>query len=614
MGKLDANIAIRASDKSKSAFRSVNSNMNMLKGTALKLAAVVGVSLGTRAMVTALNANSAMVGSIAKMSDKTGIATERLQAYRQAAIEGGGSVRGMDEALTKMSKRLAEAAEIGGGAANQWLKKLNLDVNELQTLSPDELFSRYSASINTLTTRGAKLAAMSALLGDESRSLINVIEGGPTAINAMEQELSDLGITITRIDAAKIEAANDAMAKSKAVAEGAATAFNVALAPVIQGIANEFLNVAKEAGGFGEIANKVVGIAVKGAIHLTNSVQGIKLAWKAVQHAIVLATTKTIDLLVDSDKALTTFVNKFTPWSKTVSTTLTDLYESLTHIARQSSEELRTEFNKPLDSAPIEAWYANVVSKSQEAAEKIAESKKDLFNPDAEQIAAENSRLEQFIEHNRIKADQYTKIWQGAFDKFTGGVGDAVADSLLQQENFGDSMQAMARNVVKQIISGLATIYVKKAALWALDKMGMAANTAASVVSGGTIATAWAPAAAAVSLASFGANALPASTGLASTFALANTLSLTGVAHDGLSSVPTDGTYLLQKGEKVVNNQDTKKLDNLMNGGSATYNMNITFNVNAIDARSGADFIKQNSGPIEAVMSNALNNVARRGL
>ncbi|MBL4898862.1 MAG: hypothetical protein JKX76_04330, partial [Colwellia sp.] len=123
----------------------------------------------------------------------------------------------------------------------------------------------------------------------------------------------------------------------------------------------------------------------------------------------------------------------------------------------------------------------------------------------------------------------------------------------------------------------------------------------------------WAPAAAAVSLASFGANAVPAAAGMTSTYALGSTLSLMGVAHDGLSSVPTDGTYLLQKGEKIVNNRDTKKLDNLMNGGGTTYHAEITFNVNAIDARTGADFIMQNSGPIETVISRAFNNAARRG-
>ncbi|END7113022.1 hypothetical protein ABMH91_005105, partial [Escherichia coli] len=38
-------------------------------------------------------------------------------------------------------------------------------------------------------------------------------------------------------------------------------------------------------------------------------------------------------------------------------------------------------------------------------------------------------------------------------------------------------------------------------------------------------------------------------------------LSLLGMAHDGIDSVPATGTWLLEKGERVISGRTSKKLD-----------------------------------------------------
>ena len=90
------------------------------------------------------------------------------------------------------------------------------------------------------------------------------------------------------------------------------------------------------------------------------------------------------------------------------------------------------------------------------------------------------------------------------------------------------------------------------------------------------MAAAYAPAAAMASLASFGANAAPASAALTSTTALASSLSLVGMAHDGIDSIPREGTWLLQKGERVTTAGTSAKLDRTLsdiqaNGGQGRW-------------------------------------------
>ena len=80
----------------------------------------------------------------------------------------------------------------------------------------------------------------------------------------------------------------------------------------------------------------------------------------------------------------------------------------------------------------------------------------------------------------------------------------------------------------------------------------------------------------------------PANLGAAATVAMetANivstiqSISLTGMAHDGIANVPEEGTWLLSKGERVLNPQDNKALTNMINngggGGDVTIQVNVT--------------------------------------
>lgn len=80
----------------------------------------------------------------------------------------------------------------------------------------------------------------------------------------------------------------------------------------------------------------------------------------------------------------------------------------------------------------------------------------------------------------------------------------------------------------------------------------------------------------------------PANLGAAATVAMetANivstiqSISLVGMAHDGIANVPEEGTWLLNKGERVLNPQDNKAFTNMINngggGGDITIQVNVT--------------------------------------
>ena len=94
-----------------------------------------------------------------------------------------------------------------------------------------------------------------------------------------------------------------------------------------------------------------------------------------------------------------------------------------------------------------------------------------------------------------------------------------------------------------------------------------------------------------------------ATTALAAGFARVHAIRSTqydGQAHDGLSSVPKTGTFLLEEGERVVKKQDNKKLERALNGNTLGGGINNTFNIDATGADEGVE-MRIRAGVEEAV-------------
>lgn len=133
----------------------------------------------------------------------------------------------------------------------------------------------------------------------------------------------------------------------------------------------------------------------------------------------------------------------------------------------------------------------------------------------------------------QINGDMTTQIdamWSETFDRFAAGIGDAVADSILEGDSFAETMQSLYKSVAKTIISSLIEIGVKRMLLAATEQKAAAVTSSANIAAIGattaastaatatttatqtaaaaTVATAWTPAAIWASIGSFGQAAI----------------------------------------------------------------------------------------------------------
>ncbi len=258
-----------------------------------------------------------------------------------------------------------------------------------------------------------------------------------------------------------------------------------------------------------------------------------------------------------------------------------------------------------------EAFRVSMLTEQDLETERFEAQKRlqdELVEYGLQSEAERNANLEALREQHEQRmrelseqgAIDWTNIWSSAGNRFAAGIGDAVAGAVLEQKNMADAMRSVLRGVLSQVISTLVEIGVKKTALAVLDKASIATTTAAVAASGTTIAASMAPAAAATSLATAGANAIPATAGITSTYALTSGLALAGIAHDGLDYVPSESTYLLDKGEMVLNKGNADAMRALLagGGGQPPITVNMPINISAIDARGVDQLLVSRRGMI----------------
>ena len=201
-------------------------------GAASAAAAAVIVPNVTRAM--------ASIDKLAKTSDKLGIATENLAGLRHAAELTGASGDALDVGLQRMVRRISQAAS-GSGEAVKVLDELGLSAQALNQMSPDQQFLKIADAMKKIQNPADQVRLTFGLFDTEGVNLVNTLRNGSGAINQMTGEANQLGLAISRTDAAKVEMANDAYTRLQGGIQGIWNSLTVQLAPILEHVSNMFL-------------------------------------------------------------------------------------------------------------------------------------------------------------------------------------------------------------------------------------------------------------------------------------------------------------------------------------------------------------------------------------
>ena len=201
---------------------------------------------------------------------------------------------------------------------------------------------------------------------------------------------------------------------------------------------------------------------------------------------------------------------------------------------------------------------------------------------------------DQWLESARTALTDFDQLAANTAESFQRGFGNAFESMIMDSNSLRDAAHQLFDGMARTMINALGQMAAQwisyQAVQMATGRSAEAAAIAGATATGAAIASAYAPAAAAASLASFGGNSGPAMAGISATHSLSQTMALSGMAHDGIDRVPKEGTWLLDKGERVVRRDQADKLDAFLDrqGGGGESSVNVK-NVNVFDSADVLD-------------------------
>lgn len=187
-------------------------------------------------------------------------------------------------------------------------------------------------------------------------------------------------------------------------------------------------------------------------------------------------------------------------------------------------------------------------------------------------IEANGSYWERYLKAAEENLQSFDELSGVMLENFTGQFGSAFESMVFDAESLGDAVQGLAEGMARSVVNALGQM----AAQWlAYQAVQLIVNKGAQASAASTMtfnALASQQMAAINAFASTAAIPIvgPLMAPAASAAAIAATspmvgavasLSLAGMAHDGMDSIPATGTWLLEKGERVTTAETSAKLD-----------------------------------------------------
>lgn len=205
-------------------------------GLSRGLGGMLVVGLGIGGIGHAIRREFIEIDRIAKISDKLGIATEKLSGLHLAATETGVAVNKLDMGLQRMVRRIAQAAT-GSGEAVDALRELGLDAKHLNDLAPDEQFRRIADQMAGVRNQSDRVRIAFKLFDSEGVDLVNTLALGREGLNDVQEAAESLGLALSRKEAKRVEQANDAIGRMQGGLRGVAREAATFVAPAIEQIA-----------------------------------------------------------------------------------------------------------------------------------------------------------------------------------------------------------------------------------------------------------------------------------------------------------------------------------------------------------------------------------------
>src|SRR5690554_6869184 len=409
-------------------------------------AAAAGAAAAAALTVQGLQA----VDAQAKLSRQLGGSIAGLRALEGAAGDAGVSSGVMASALERLNARIGEAQR-GTGTAAESFKRLGLDANALAQMDVDQRMA-------TIADRMRDMGLSTQAAGDELRQmgirngeLINLMIQGGDAIRAEAETVDQLGLALSAVDAAKVEAANDAMGVFSDLMTGITDQLAVQVAPIMTAVGNLIEDAAKEAGGFGEATSDAFGYVVDAAAFVMDAVDGIKRVFELVADGVIAVWGTMTGFVLDKIETIVEVLDKLPGID------MSDQLESIRAFASQTESvvasavaNMNDTLMAPMAGSKFKEFVAQAKDEAQKAAEEIAAQGLEIpqlgggrggEEGDEEEAEKHRAKIEERLERIREAQMSGRELLHEKFATENEVINEALENRLINEQEWDQLMR-----------------------------------------------------------------------------------------------------------------------------------------------------------------------------
>lgn len=631
----NARIRITAENRTKAAVTQARKDFDKLSNS-LKLNNIALASIPAL-MGAVVASQTQMIATTAKLAKQVNISTESLTALTYAFTRDGTiSSENFTDAMEELQIKMGEAAITGKGMLVDALKEFGITIKDIRTLEPDEIIFKLSDAIQNLGDRTKGIHLLDEIFGGEGAKFITTMDRGSEAIKKLGDEGRKLGVVYSDEEAKKVVEFKKSFDKVADSLVGLGNDITIFVAGPGKALLDWVGELLEDSKGMAKTFGKSVGFMFSGVDIGTETGSYDQLLQMASdQREWVNLLDRALNNLRKSGRATNEQIRDTEAKLAAATDTLDRYYSTLRSMRETGATSVTKAGEGPLinvgsgqpqEKMKLPIFDLENVDELKDWLSLVGEGRKEIANQEQSEIqkrynaelamaqaAYEERKIiqDQEREDNKQRAAEWAAVWESATNSFSQGIGDAFATAIVDQESLGKGLQSVMRSVTKEVISSLIKIGVQQAIQAALGKGQLAASTAAGIGSAAALTAAYGPAALAANIATLGGAALAAAasapTAAAAHIAAMKGAGVLGQAHDGLDYVPQTGTYLLEKGERVVKKEDNKSM---MSGGMGnSYN----FTIQAMDTQTGVDFLMKNENAIVSMIQDKYDSRGEKG-
>ena len=257
--------------------RGLSQSQAMLRDNARQMQRNIGVAAKYTAAIVAAGAALSVhlvrqtmnaIDEQSKLARSLGTSVDALTALQIAGERAGISQGSLNAALATYTARLGEARR-GTGQGVVAFDRLGLSAEELAGIPLDEQMQLIGERVRGLGLDASETADLLRNLGIRNREMIGFIREGTADLENARDIMNQFGLAISDVDAQRIEAANDALAKIGMTSRGLRQIIAVELAGPLEAVAEALSDTF---GGMSDEMREGVQQAVRVAIDALASV------------------------------------------------------------------------------------------------------------------------------------------------------------------------------------------------------------------------------------------------------------------------------------------------------------------------------------------------------